>query len=211
MVHKLQDKLGHFSFMCQSRQEDGLQVCPDYYSNTNICSQKISSMDCNTFEVNNILSMSEDQDDTIDSLHNMHAENMHAGQFMPNSFSFNYWNMVYLQQFLWIMDFFQRVCLNSKIFLLEDAPSSPMDSFKDVSSKLHPLKDFQHCVSPKSLNLIIFQKRSFSLSLLRWPIWCLSIQPSPMILNFICDQILSEITTSIIFDIAKEEGMQAED
>ena len=32
-----------------------------------------------------------------------------------------------------------------------------------------------------------------------------------MILTFICDQILSEITTSIIFYIAKEEGLQAED
>ena len=30
-------------------------------------------------------------------------------------------------------------------------------------------------------------------------------------MTFICDQILSEITTSIIFDIAKEEGFQDED
>ena len=32
-----------------------------------------------------------------------------------------------------------------------------------------------------------------------------------MILTFICDQILFEIATSIIFDIAKEEGIQDED
>ena len=32
-----------------------------------------------------------------------------------------------------------------------------------------------------------------------------------MILTFICDKILSELTTSIIFDIAKEEGLQAGD
>ena len=30
-------------------------------------------------------------------------------------------------------------------------------------------------------------------------------------MTFICDQILSEITNSIIFDIAKEEGLQDED
>ena len=87
VIHKLQDKLGHFSLMCQSRQEDGLQVYPDHCSDPNICSQKISLMDCKTSEANKILSMSGDQDDTIDSLHNMHAANRH----MPNSF------LVYLQ------------------------------------------------------------------------------------------------------------------
>ena len=71
--------------------------------------------------------------------------------------------------------------------------------------------DLQHCVSPKYLNLITFQYRRFSLSLLRRPIWCLYIQPSPVILTFICDQILSEIATSIIFYIEKEEGIQDKD
>ena len=41
--------------------------------------------------------------------------------------------------------------------------------------------------------------------------WHLTIQPSPIVLSFICDQIVSEIVTSIIFGIAKEEGIQGLD
>ena len=100
MAHKLQANLGHFSYMCQISQEDDLQVCLDHYRDPNIFSQKIKLMNCNISEANNIYSMSGDQDFSIASLHNMHVENMHVGQFMPNSFSINYWNMVYLQKFL---------------------------------------------------------------------------------------------------------------
>ena len=161
-------------------------------------------MTYNTFEANNISSMVGDQIYTVANLHNMHTENLHAGQFMSCSF------MLYLQQFIWIMTFFKWMCFNSKIFLLEYALPSLLDPFIDVSSKLPPLLDFQHCVSPTSLNLITFQNIRFSLPLLRRPIWCLYIQPSPIILTFICDQILSGIATSIIFDIAKE-GIQDKD
>ena len=109
------------------------------------------------------------------------------------------------------MAFFQHAYFTSKVFLLEFDPSSPMDSFIDMSSKLLPWIEFQHYVSLKSLHLITFHKRRFLVSLLGQPIWSLSIHPSPVILTFICDQILSEITNSIIFYIAKEEGLQAGD
>ena len=96
MIHKFQDRLGHFSYMCHSRQKDGLQVCPDHYTDPNIFSQKISLMDYNISKANTTLSKSGDQGDTTDSSYNLHVVNRH----MPNSF------LVFLQQFLWIMAFF---------------------------------------------------------------------------------------------------------
>ena len=96
VIHKFQDNLGQFSFMCHSGQKDGLHVCPDHCSDHNICSQKISLMDCNIAEVNTTLSMTGDQDDTTDSSDNLHTANRH----MPNSF------LVSLHQFIWIMTFF---------------------------------------------------------------------------------------------------------
>ena len=95
--------------------------------------------------------------------------------------------------------------------MLEYAPPSLLDSYTIVRPNLYPLINPQQCVSAKSFSLITFQNRIFPFSILRQPIWCFSIYPSPIILTFICDQILSEITTSIIFDIAKEEGLQDED
>ena len=86
-----------------------------------------------------------------------------------------------------------------------DAPDDDLDSPIDVTPKLSIFPKFHHLLVPNSLQLITFQNRSLSLS--TWPIRHLSIQPSPVILSFICDQIITEIANSIIFGIAREEGI----
>ena len=55
-----------------------------------------------------------------------------------------------------------------------------------------------------------FSEQKFFIVNIKAAYMVFSIYPSPVILTFICDQILSEITTSMIFDIAKEEGLQDE-
>ena len=90
-----------------------------------------------------------------------------------------------------------------------DALADDLDSPIDVTPRLSIFPEFHHLLVPNSLQLITFQNRSFSLS--TWPIRHLSIQPSPIILNFICDQIITEIANSIIFGIAREEGIHDEE
>ena len=160
-------------------------------------------MNNNYSEVNNIVSMIEDQEYSIDS--SIFEENTQTNNLISDSFK------VFLQQFFWLFASLKSVCCKSKLCMLDYAPPSLLDTFINASSTLSPLLDLQHCVPSKSLRLITFQNKFFSVSIVLWPIWCLSIYPSPIILTFIHDQILSKITTSIIFDIAKEEGLHDED
>ena len=90
-----------------------------------------------------------------------------------------------------------------------EAPTDDLDSPIDVTPRLSLFPKFHHLLVPNLLQLITFQNRSFSL--LTWPIQHLSIQPSPIILSFICDQIITEIANSIIFGIAREEGIHDEE
>ena len=124
---------------------------------------------------------------------------LNNGLDKQNPSAFNHMNMLYFQHIFWIMVFFQWVFNSNKVFLL-GAPSSLLDS-TSRSSRFPEVH--------QSLQLITLQNRSFSL--LKWPTRHLYLQPAPIVLRLICDQIISEIATSIIFGIAKEEGIHDEE
>ena len=90
-----------------------------------------------------------------------------------------------------------------------DALANDLDSPIDVIPRLSILPEFHHLLIPNSFQPITFQNRSFFL--LTWPIRHLSIQPSPIILSLICDQIITEIANSIIFGIVREADIHDEE
>ena len=100
--------------------------------------------------------------------------------------------------------FLQWVFNNNKVFLL-----CALSSLLDSTSRSSRLPEVHQSLVPKSLQLITLQNRSFSL--LKWPTQHLYLQPAPIVLRLICDQIISEIATSIIFGIVKEEGIHDEE
>ena len=117
---------------------------------------------------------------------------LHNGLGMQNPSAFNHMNIVNFQQMFWIMVFFQQAFNRSNLFLL-DAPADDLDSPIDVTPKLSILPKFHHLLVQNSLQSITFQNRNFSL--LTWPIQYLSIQPSPIRLSLICDQLLLKLPT----------------
>ncbi len=157
MIMKFQDNLGHFSSMCQTGQENVLQVCPNHCSDPNVCSWKIIMMSTNTSKVSNM--MQDDQDYSTENY--VYEEISHYAKLKSDSF------MVFLQIFFWLFSFCKSVCCNSKLLMLDYAPPSLMDSLTFVSSNFSPLLELQHCVSSKPLSLITFQNRSFPPSISR--------------------------------------------
>lgn len=118
-------------------------------------------------------------------------------------------NMINFVHFLyWIMEVFQYIFNCSKVPML-DAPVPSLDSFSNMVPRFIVLPESHNLLVPNSFQSMIFQDRSFSL--LSWPIGLVSFDCSSTILSHIGDKIISEIATSIIFGIAREEGILDEE